>query len=197
VPPGNANCVNVIPFTRPTGEIDLSMFQRQFDQLRQGGCELLVASVHWGREYEFFPTARQVELGHRIAELGADIVLGHHPHNIQPVEIYQVEPDRRAIICHSMGNLTSPFSAPYLVTSLLVRISVVRGLVEGRQQSLIESVDVVPVFQDCVLQNGVRQTRLMRLTTALRGDDVTERASAEAGASYADLVLGSDWREVH
>ncbi len=62
-------------------------------------CELLFVSVHWGDEYRREPTGWQVRWGHALVDSGADVVLGHHPHVLEGVEVY-----RGKVICYSLGN---------------------------------------------------------------------------------------------
>ena len=47
--------------------------------------EIRIISIHWGKEYSTIENAKQRELAKRLSELGFDIILGHHPHTIQPV----------------------------------------------------------------------------------------------------------------
>lgn len=60
---------------------------------------LVVVIFHWGRERWHAPRPYQVSLAHAAVDAGADVVIGHHPHVIQPVEIYK----NRAIF-YSLGN---------------------------------------------------------------------------------------------
>ncbi len=62
-------------------------------------CDVLVVSVHWGDEYKPH-TVRQEKLAHLAIDSGADIVVGHHPHVAQDIEIYNGKP-----ILYSLGNL--------------------------------------------------------------------------------------------
>ncbi len=62
-------------------------------------CDLLIVSYHWGQEYWEHPSERQKQVGHAAVEAGADLVLGHHPHVLEGIEIYQGRP-----ILYSMGN---------------------------------------------------------------------------------------------
>jgi len=62
-------------------------------------ADLLIVSLHWGIEYAEV-TAAQRELGRAVIEAGADVVFGHHPHVVQPVEFWQGRP-----ILYSLGNL--------------------------------------------------------------------------------------------
>lgn len=51
--------------------------------------DVVIVSFHWGTEYTSQPDERQISLAHLAIDAGADIVIGNHPHWIQPVEIYQ------------------------------------------------------------------------------------------------------------
>lgn len=62
-------------------------------------ADFVVATFHWGREYEAEPTARQISLAHQVVTLGADLVVGAHPHWIQTKETYLGVP-----IYYSLGN---------------------------------------------------------------------------------------------
>jgi len=62
-------------------------------------CDILIVHFHWGEEDSFLPDEEQIELAHETIELGADIVIGSHPHRIQPVEFY-----KGGIIFYSLGN---------------------------------------------------------------------------------------------
>lgn len=60
---------------------------------------ILVVSLHWGNEYADKPTQTQKELAHSLIDAGADLIIGHHPHVIQPTEEY-----RSKLIFYSLGN---------------------------------------------------------------------------------------------
>ena len=65
-------------------------------------CDYLVVALHWGIERQPRPTAYQIALGRAVADAGADLVWGAHPHVLQPTEI-----DRGVPILYSTGNLVS------------------------------------------------------------------------------------------
>ena len=67
--------------------------------LRLEGCQLVVVFFHWGVEDSYSITDRQRELGHFAVDSGADLVLGAHPHVIEPIEQY-----RGRYIVYSLGN---------------------------------------------------------------------------------------------
>ncbi len=63
--------------------------------------DLVIASYHWDREYMHEPLEDTIDIAHRSVQAGADIVIGHHPHVLQGIEVYQ-----DALILYSLGNFT-------------------------------------------------------------------------------------------
>jgi poly-gamma-glutamate synthesis protein (capsule biosynthesis protein) len=61
--------------------------------------EFLIAAVHFGEEYATSSNARQKEAAHALIDAGADVVIGHHPHAVQEMEMYSGKP-----IFYSLGN---------------------------------------------------------------------------------------------
>ncbi len=57
--------------------------------LREAGCAIVIVSYHWGDDRKYTPNERQVPLGHATIDAGADLVLGHHSHVINPIEEYK------------------------------------------------------------------------------------------------------------
>ena len=64
-------------------------------------CDIVIASLHWGDEGKYRPTAEQERLGKLAIDSGADIVYGHHPHVLQKIETYN-----DGIIYYSLGNFS-------------------------------------------------------------------------------------------
>ena len=69
--------------------------------LREQGCQLVIVSYHWGEETDYTPNERQVPLGRATIDAGADLVLGHHSHRMNPIEVYKGK-----YICYSLGNFS-------------------------------------------------------------------------------------------
>jgi poly-gamma-glutamate synthesis protein (capsule biosynthesis protein) len=77
-------------------------------------CDLLVVSIHWGIEYAPAPRTEDVDMAHKMLEAGASVVVGHHPHVLQPVETYKTQDGRNTIIFYSLGNFLSNQSRTYV-----------------------------------------------------------------------------------
>lgn len=63
------------------------------------GAQIVIVSFHWGIERENYPTENQVNLAHSAIDSGADLVLGHHPHVLEGIEVYNGKN-----IVYSLGN---------------------------------------------------------------------------------------------
>ena len=58
------------------------------EELRSQGAAIIIASCHFGSEGAYEPNAWQKKVAHGLIDLGVDIVIGHHPHRLQPIEKY-------------------------------------------------------------------------------------------------------------
>ena len=77
-------------------------------------CDLLVISVHWGVEYAIAPRPEDVDIAHKMMEAGASVVVGSHPHVLQPIETYRTQDGRDTVIFYSLGNFLSNQSRTYV-----------------------------------------------------------------------------------
>ena len=71
----------------------------QIEWCREQGAEFIISSFHWGYEGTYEQSELQEHLGHTAIDAGADLVIGHHPHRLQPHEIY-----KGRHILYSLGN---------------------------------------------------------------------------------------------
>lgn len=69
--------------------------------------DVLVVSVHFGKEYHFEPTADQKEITKSLSDAGADVIIGHHPHVLQPVDVLYNSRGWETFVAYSLGNFFS------------------------------------------------------------------------------------------
>ncbi len=82
--------------------LDMNVFKKEVaDMTRKlrGECDLLIANFHWGKEYQYQYNAMQKELATLVIDSGADLVIGNHPHVLEPIEKYKGK-----YIAYSLGN---------------------------------------------------------------------------------------------
>lgn len=83
-------------------------YQQIMDRVKasEKEADISVVSMHWGYETEDIPDRNEIQLARALVDAGADIVVGHHPHVLQGIEIY-----KGRIIAYSLGNFI--FTTPY------------------------------------------------------------------------------------
>lgn len=84
---------------------------RDIAALREAGAEVVVVYMHWGDEYVRELTASQKDLSRKLVAAGADVIIGGHPHVVQPIHYVTAEgadgETRRALVVFSLGNFLS------------------------------------------------------------------------------------------
>ncbi|HSI66768.1 MAG TPA: CapA family protein [Planococcus sp. (in: firmicutes)] len=86
--------------------INKEQIQRDLSRAKEQS-DVVVLSLHFGEEYERMPSAEQIDLANFSAEHGADIILGHHPHVLQPPEWIETSDGSRSFVVYSLGNFLS------------------------------------------------------------------------------------------
>jgi poly-gamma-glutamate synthesis protein (capsule biosynthesis protein) len=105
--------LNASPDEPCAAEFDEDAILREVKAARAAGADAVVLSIHWGTEYVTAPSADQVATAHRLLEGGADLILGHHPHVLAPIEVVHTADGRVAVVAYSLGNFVSNQSAWY------------------------------------------------------------------------------------
>jgi poly-gamma-glutamate synthesis protein (capsule biosynthesis protein) len=70
--------------------------------------DLLIVAVHWGDEYVDDPGRSRRVAAQRLLDAGVDLLIGHHPHVLQAIELHQSGDDRDGLIAYSLGNFLFP-----------------------------------------------------------------------------------------
>lgn len=134
-------------------------------------CDYLVVIVHGGTEYADKPDKEIRKRYRQLVTDGADLVVGHHPHVLQEVEMVEPIPGKRRYIFYSLGNLISNQSSVYPVGdtglsrstrhSVILKVRLDRTA-EGR---IRQGIDLVPVYTSNTLfdSRGYRNIQVRSL----------------------------------
>lgn len=88
--------------------IDRDKIKKEISLARDKGAELIVVAMHWGIEYVLIENKVQRNLADFIIDCGADMIIGGHPHVIQPMEIvHNYNEDKDVLVVYSLGNFIS------------------------------------------------------------------------------------------
>lgn len=95
----NCSLINENYFDGAYWLVDQLTLTNHFKDQFKAENDFWVLSIHWGNEYEIIPSVSQQEIAHSMIDLGVDLIIGHHPHVVQGLEIYNGK-----YIFYSLGN---------------------------------------------------------------------------------------------
>lgn len=105
-------------FTIPEGKeylvdlIDKDKMKSDMKKLTKAS-DVQIVSIHWGNEYQFTPDETQVELAQYLSDLGVDVIIGTHPHVIQPMDYVTGKNGNETLVMYSLGNFLSAQDVNY------------------------------------------------------------------------------------
>ncbi len=103
--------------------------------------DVLIVSVHWGIEGAFAPSDEQKNYARIMAECGVDVIVGHHPHVIQPVEWISRPDGGRTLCVYSLGNFMAEQAFDYNMVGGIISFDLMR---DERGNVSIESPLFIP-----------------------------------------------------
>ncbi|MFV0249669.1 MAG: CapA family protein [Bacilli bacterium] len=87
----------------------------------QDSADIVIVSMHWGSEYTHTPTTEEVEIANYLSSLGVDIVIGTHPHVIQPITYIG-----NTLVIYSLGNFISAQEGEAKLIGMLASLEIVK-----------------------------------------------------------------------
>ncbi len=107
--------------------IDRSKIKADIDSTRAHGAELIVVCIHWGEEYKLLPNSTQRNLANFLVDNGVELVIGAHPHVIQPIEFRTDSFNNNSLVVYSLGNFISNMKTRDTRGGLAVKAKIKRG----------------------------------------------------------------------
>ena len=119
---------NGIPVThgQVVSMIDSSVMTRQIRQARLDSATNVIIMIHWGIEYATAQNAEQKAIAALLHKSGADIVIGSHPHVVQPLEYTVTGTDTTGVTVYSLGNFVSNQSKRYTNGGIGIQLQLTR-----------------------------------------------------------------------
>lgn len=115
--------------------IDEKRMIEDIQKTRSAGADVVAVALHFGTEYDPNPNEEQIQLAHKLVQAGADIILGSHPHVLQPYERLTVEDKhgqtRDGIIIYSLGNFISNQQGDGKDVGVIFGVTIEKHMPEG------------------------------------------------------------------
>lgn len=152
VPSGKDFCVNLI---------DKELMKKDIDAAKSQGADLVVACMHWGTEYQTSANDEQKSLADFLFQNGVDVILGNHPHVLEPMEKRTVTLEdgttKEGFVIYALGNFICDQNADNTRNSIILNLKITKH-VDGKVS--IDGADYIPIY---MLKDNSSKSRKMKL----------------------------------
>lgn len=149
--------------------IDEAAIVKDIIKARQLGVDVVTVALHFGTEYQRQPNAQQKRLVEQLVKAGADIILGSHPHVVQPYEIFELTGEggqpRQAVAIYSMGNFISNQRGNYKDLGVIFKVKIAKKFPDETIE--IAAVEALPTWVHRYGLNGKQNFRILPLEAVL------------------------------
>lgn len=143
-------------------------------------ADFIIVFPHWGIEYTHTPVDSQKTLAKQLADLGVDLVIGAHPHVIEPVEIVEGSNGNKTLVYYSLGNFVSNQDRAPRVLGAMADVTIIKDT-EGTR---IKEYDVIPLVTHYEPTGG---------HTVYKLSDYTKELAARHRMNYLDSSFSYDY----
>lgn len=125
--------------------INLEQMRPEIEKSEQT-TDLTVVSLHFGTEYETLPNESQTELAQTLSDLGVDIIIGHHPHVLQPPKILKGVNGNETFVVYSLGNFLSGQQGDDRNTGGIIGVDIVKTTIDDDSSFEFKNPIFYPTF---------------------------------------------------
>lgn len=145
--------------------IDEKKIVKDIAKARKKGADVVAISLHFGEEYQRQPNTQQKQLVENLLQAGADIILGSHPHVVQPYKIFNFPGKngkiRKAVAIYSMGNFISGQTKDYTDLGVIFQVNIRKKNPEKTTE--ITGIKTIPTWVHRYSQNNQVKYRVLPL----------------------------------
>lgn len=126
------NCTygtNGLPTQAPTivNLIDEKQIKADLQAAKDLSPDYIIMMIHWGAEYQLIESKKQQRLAEKMFEWGADMIIGAHPHVIQPIYVKEKQ-GKQKLIAYSLGNFISSQTKPNTDGGLILKVQLEKNM---------------------------------------------------------------------
>lgn len=185
-PKGKEYLVNQYGVTKYNGYKGVAGLRRLIAEIKkQDLADVFIVSIHFGKEYQMEPTAYQKETVSSIADAGADVIIGHHPHVVQPFEYVTDSKGREVFVAYSLGNFFSGQKGLYRQIGGYLSVDIEKP--EGSKMVKVSNPRLDLTFVDATDKNDYR-LHLLRDYVKNNKEIITDIGSFESEKVYARMI---------
>ena len=139
IPKGKEFCINLI---------DKDFMLSQINKAKEGNPDVILVSMHWGIEYQRAPNDEQKDLADFLFQNGVDIILGSHPHVLQPFEKREITLEdgtkKDGFVIYSLGNFMAAQNQANTRNSIILNLGITKHGDTGKIS--IDDISYIPIY---------------------------------------------------
>ena len=162
--------------------------------------DMQVLIIHWGNEYQRVPSEFQSQLAQKLSDAGVDIIIGSHPHVVQPVEmIKSSDGNTETLIVYSLGNLISnqrreTLGNSYTEDGLIVSIDINKDSYDGN--AYVSSVKCIPTWVNKYSDNNKLVYEVVPIEDKVTLNTMENLSQSKVKQSYSNTSSLIDTSEI-
>ena len=179
--------------------IDETKMKEDIAYAKDNNADVIIAFLHWGDEYSRVQAQRQEILADMLFKSGVDIILGSHPHVIQPTQTLDYD-GKTKFVAYSMGNFISnqrvetliPYGltehvSKYTEDGIIIDIEIEKK--GSTKEVSIENINYIPLWvYKGVKENGTAEHVVYPIMDYIESAELDEDSKARMSRSYADTM---------
>lgn len=150
--------------------IDTNLIRKDLSTIQNSNPDLVLVYFHFGEEYSRIPSKFQEEIVKKTFEYGADIIIGSHPHVIQPSRYIEKGNGKlnKGFVAYSLGNFISNQRWRYSDAGVILNLVIKKNTIND--SLWIDKISVIPTWVFKGMVNGINQYKILPSdTTLLKG----------------------------
>lgn len=159
VPSDKEFCVNLI---------DRELIEQDIENAKSQNADVIIACMHWGIEYQTTPNNEQADLADFLFQSGVDIILGNHPHVLQPMEKRSVTladgTAKDCFVIYALGNFICDQNSKNTRNSIILNLDITKNI-DGKIS--IDKVDYVPIYMYKNSNLNIRKMKLLDIEKSI------------------------------
>ncbi|MNH94779.1 Capsule biosynthesis protein CapA [compost metagenome] len=129
--------------------------------------DVIVVSMHWGTEYEPRPNSYQQQLAQQLADMGVQIVIGNHPHVLQPPAWVRGKNGNKTFVMYSLGNFLSAQEKTECLIGGIGTIEVTKTVIGDNKTITLKNPSFIPTYN---YYKNRRNFKIIPMSTMKSGD---------------------------
>lgn len=159
VPSDKKFCVNLI---------DKDLIKQDIENAKSQNADVIISCMHWGIEYQTTPNDEQEDLSDFLFQNGVDIILGNHPHVLQPMEKRSIILDdgtvKDCFVIYALGNFICDQNSENTRNSVILNLDITKN---PDEKISIDRVDYVPIYMYKNSNLSIRKMKLLDIEKSI------------------------------